>query len=170
VRGTIRQADTFTSDDERRLFLWGADVFDTSHLRLQWRAKDVHFFWEVDERSASHVGVLKHVVRVGGQPITVGGLGGVVTRPEAQRQGVARLLMQHAAEYMGRCWGVEAGLLFCLPRMIAYYERLGWQVVTDDVLIKQPAGKVTSPVPVMVLPFGGRVWPAGEVDLDSLPW
>ena len=74
VTGRIRQADTFTADEERRLFLWGADVFDTSHLRRQWRAKDVHFFWDVDDRPVNHVGVLKHVVRVNGLPVTVGGL------------------------------------------------------------------------------------------------
>ena len=65
---------------------------------------------------------------------------------------------------------VEAGLLFCLPRMLRYYESLAWQVLESSVVIEQPSGKIASPLRVMVLPFGGMNWPPGLVELQSFPW
>jgi Acetyltransferase (GNAT) domain len=68
-------------------------------------------------------------------------VGGVVTVPEAQKKGLARRLMQHTAEFFEREWKVDAGLLFCLPKLTAYYEALGWQEVESPVLIEQPSDK-----------------------------
>ena len=107
-----------------------------------------------DGEPVSHVGVLKHVV-VSGEPATVGEVGGVVTVPEAQKKGFARQLMRHAAKFLEQDWEVDAGLLFCLPKLLAYYEALGWQGVETSVLIEQPNGKIVSPLRVMVLPLGG---------------
>ncbi len=112
--------------------------------------------------------MLKQVVNVDGKSITVGGIGGVVTVPDAQKKGLARQLMQHAAEVLKSEWKVD-GLLFCLPRMVAYYEGLGWQRLDGDVLIEQPNGTTAAPMPVMVLPLG-KSWSARLVKLDSLPW
>lgn len=77
--------------------------------------------------------------------------------------------MQHATRLLKE-WSVDAGLLFCLKRMVPYYEAQGWRVVDQPVLIDQPAGEITSPLEVMVLKFGGRPWPDGKVKLNSLPW
>ena len=67
-------------------------------------------------------------------------------------------------------WEVDAGLLFCLPRMVAFYESLGWQKVEEKVLVEQPeAGTIESPMGIMVLPFGDD-WQSGTVELKSLPW
>ena len=76
----------------------------------------------------SHVGVLRHAVSVAGRPVTVGGVGGVVTLPEAQKKGYAGRLMRRAAEFFARGAAVQAGFLFCLPHMVDYYEKLGWPV------------------------------------------
>jgi len=100
----------------------------------------------------------------------VAGVGGVVTVPEAQGRGHAQRGMRHAAEFFCREWGVEFGLLFCRDALIPFYERLGWQLVAAPVEIEQPDGPVTSAMNVMVLPCGGRVWPAGDVRLQSFPW
>jgi integrase len=48
------------------------------------------------------------------------GVGGVVTVPGAQKKGLARRLMQHTAEFFEREWKVDAGLLFCFPKLTAY--------------------------------------------------
>jgi hypothetical protein len=50
--------------------------------------------------------------------------------------------MQHTAEFFEREWKVDAGLLFCLPKLTAYYEALGWQEVESPVLIEQPSGRL----------------------------
>jgi len=165
----IRQAEFLTDVEKQQLFGWGDDIFGASSLNLHWRPKDAHFLLYVDGTAVSHVGVLKHVVSVDGEPVIVGGVGGVVTVPEEQKRGHARELMQHATRLLKE-WRVDAGLLFCLKRIVPYYELQGWRVVEQPVLIKQPAGEITSPLEVMVLTFGGRLWPDGKVKLNSLPW
>ena len=166
----IRQNEALTDEDKQRLFGWGENIFGVAPLKLSWRPKDLHFLLYSDGKLVSHVGILKHVVSVNGEPATVGGVGGVVTIPEAQKKGFARRLMQHSAEFFERAWKVDAGLLFCLPKIVAYYEALGWQSVESPVLIEQPNGKIASPLRVMVLPFGERRWSSGNVELQSLPW
>lgn len=166
----IRQSNTISDEERERLFNWGEDIFGVSSYTLSLRQKDLHFFMDVDNQPVSHVSLLRHEVSVGGRPVMVAGLGGVVTRPEAQGKGYARRLIEHAAEFYSREWKVEAGLLFCIPRMVSYYESLGWQRIEGTVLVEQPSGQIETPLPVMVRPCQGRLWPAGEVELRSQPW
>lgn len=166
----IRQVETFSATERARLFGWGNNIFGTAGLGLSWQHKDSHFILDSEGEPVSHVGILKHEVSVGGQPVLVGGVGGVVTVPAAQGRGYAGRLMRHAARFFAEEWRVEAGLLFCLPRMVPYYEALGWKIVEDIVLVEQPAGRIAAPLPVMTLFCGGRAWPTGEVELRSLPW
>lgn len=166
----IRQSDTITDEERERLFNWGENIFGIEAHALSWRGKDLHFFMDVDGEPLSHASLLKHEIQVGGRAVMVAGLGGVVTRPEAQGRGYARRLVEHAAEFFAREWKVEAGLLFCLPRMVSYYAALGWQSIKEPVLIEQPSGQIEAPLPAMVLPCEGHEWPAGRVELRSLPW
>lgn len=166
----IRHTETLTDEERRRLFGWGEDPFDTAQLNLSWRPKDLHLVLLSEGNLVCHAGLLKHGILVDGEPTIVGGVGSVVTVPEAQKRGFARRLMQYTASFLEREWKVEAGLLFCLPKMVAYYEALGWRRVESPVLIERPDGKRASPVPVMVLPFGGKAWPPGSIELQSLPW
>lgn len=159
-------------EDKRLLFEWGQNIFGVEDALLQWRPKDTHFILEVGGRPASHVGVLKHTVSAGGFPVVVGGVGGVVTVPEMQGRGLARRGMRHAAAFMREELGVEFGLLFCLDRLVGFYESLGWRLVPERVEIEQSSGPIPAPFNMMVLPCGAgeREWPAGEVKLNSLPW
>lgn len=166
----LRQADVLTDEELKRLFGWGEDIFGTANSDLKWRPKDVHFLIYEDGKPASHASILRHEIAVGGKPLMVAGLGGVVTHPEAQGKGYARRLVRHASEFFEREWEVEAGLLFCLKRMVTYYGALGWQLLPEKVIIDQPSGKIVSPLEVMVLPCRGQSWPNGEVELKSLPW
>lgn len=166
----IRQSEALTDEESQRLFGWGENIFGVAAHQLRWRPKDLHFVLYSDGQPVSHAGILRRVVRVNGDPVTVGGVGGVVTVPEAQRRGFAGRLMKHAARFIELEWKVDAGLLFCLPPMVAYYEALGWQILDSEVLIEQPSGRVGMPMQVMVLPLGGRSWPPGTVELQSLPW
>jgi GNAT superfamily N-acetyltransferase len=166
----IRQTEALTDEENKRLFGWDENIFGITAHELSWRPKDLHFVLYSDGKPVSHTGLLKHEVSVNGEPVTVGGVGGVVTVPEAQKRGFAGRLMKHAAKFLEREWKVDAGLLFCLPKMVAYYEALGWQSLESEVLIEQPNGKIAAPLPVMVLPLGERSWPFGTVELRSLPW
>jgi GNAT superfamily N-acetyltransferase len=166
----IKRTDFLSEAECRHLFEWGEDIFGANDLNLTWRFKTAHFLLFEDDRLVSHVGVLQHAVSVGDETVTVGGVGGVVTRPEAQGKGHAKTLMGRVADCFTREWAVAAGLLFCLPRMVPFYRSLGWEKIEDPVLIEQPDGSVESPMGIMILPCRENCWPGGKVNLNSLPW
>jgi GNAT superfamily N-acetyltransferase len=166
----IRVAGSLTEEERQALFFWGENIFGSEDLRYKWRGKELHFLLEDGGRPVGHVGLLRHTVSAGGRAVRVAGVGGVVTRPEAQGHGLAQRGMRHAAEFFCHEWGVEFGFLFCRDALVAFYERLGWQVVPDPVEIEQPGGPVVCSMNVMVLPCGGRRWPEGPVVLHSFPW
>ena len=165
----IRESDTLTDRESQQLFAWGEDIFETAHLGLTWRPKDLHFFLYVDNHLASHAALLKHVITVDGQPATVAGLGGVVTLPWAQRQGLARALVTHAMR-VTRDWNVDGGLLFCISKRVPYYAGMGWDLVNAPVLVEQPAGTILAPVHAMVMPYTDRLRSISRIDLNSPPW
>ena len=169
VNKTIRQADSLSEAETQQLYGWGDDIFGADAFNLRWRPKDLHFLLEIDGIPVSHVGILKHDVLVAGEPMKVGGVGGVVTLPAWQRHGYARELMQHTVDFLSR-WEIDAGFLFCMPWRVAFYESQGWQVVHQPVTVEQPNGEILSPLGVMVIPTGKFVWPEGEIHLNSFPW
>jgi predicted N-acetyltransferase YhbS len=166
----IRFAEALTAEEREALFGWGENIFGVEDANYRWRPKDYHFITEEDGRPLSHVGVVKTNVRAGGREVTVGGVGGVVTRPEAQGRRLVHAAMREAARYMCAEMGVEFGMLFCLPRLAPFYERQGWRLVEEEVEIDQPDGPVVWPFRVMILPCGEREWPAGRIEVGGLPW
>jgi aminoglycoside 2'-N-acetyltransferase I len=170
VKVEIRLEDHISDEERHILFEWGQNIFGAEDLALRWRPKDWHFFLDVDGRPVNHVGLLKHTIGVGGRPVVVGGVGGVVTVPEAQGKGFAQSTMRRAASFMCDEWGVEFGFLFCRDQLVAFYERLGWQLVREPVEIQQDESNIISPFNTMVLACGGRTWPGGAINLDSRPW
>jgi aminoglycoside 2'-N-acetyltransferase I len=167
----VRLTDRLSDEERRELFEWGEDIFGLRTFKIQWRPKDLHFVVEASGRPVAHVGVLRHTVRVGGRAVTVGGVGGVVTRGDTQGRGYARLAMGRACSFLREEMGVEFGFLFCRDPLVPFYEKLGWQLLRAPVMVEQgDEGPRRMPLNAMVLPFGGRAWPEGEVSLDSLPW
>ncbi len=166
----IRFAETLTDGEREALFGWGKDIFGIEDADYRWRPKETHFITEEGERAISHVGLIKTKVRAGGREVAVCGVGGVVTVPEAQGRQLVHAAMREAARYMCAEPDVEFGMLFCMPRLAPFYERQGWRLVEDEVVIEQPSGDVVWPYHVMVLPCGGREWPGGRIEVGGLPW
>jgi len=166
----IRFSETLTEDERQALFGWGENIFGIEDAGYRWRPKAFHFITEEDGRALSHVGVIKTAVTVGGREVTVGGVGGVVTRPEAQGRSLVHAAMRRASEFICHELGAEFGLLFCLPRLVPFYELQGWRLVEDEVEIAQPEGQLVWPYHVMVQPCGDRAWPAGRIEVGDLPW
>lgn len=161
----------YLPDAERQaLFGWGEDIFGLSDLDLHWRSKDWHFVLYEDGVPRANASVLRHEILLDGRPTVVGGLGSVVTVPEAQRRGLAKVVVGRATEFLQNDLKTDFGLLFCLPRRAPLYRSLGWEVVEQGVLIYQLGGKIPSPLPVMVRRFTDERWPMATVDLQSLPW
>ena len=166
----IRQKESLTDGEKQQLFGWGENIFGVDALNLAWRLKDFHFLLYEDNKLVSHVGILKHFLSADGRSLTIGGISAVVTLMEARKKGYASLLLSHAARFLESEWNVDVGLLFCLPHMVSYYERLGWQLIEHHVIIDQPTGQIICPLQVMILPFIESIWPDGVVELRSLPW
>jgi predicted N-acetyltransferase YhbS len=166
----IRFAESLTDGERQSLFGWAENIFGEEDAKYRWREKDYHFITEEGGRALSHVGLLKTTVKAGGREVAVGGVGGVATRPEAQGRHYVHAAMKRAAEFLCAELGVEFGMLFCLPRLVPFYARQGWQLIEEEVEFEQPAGKVVSPFRVMILPCGERAWPAGKVEVAGFPW
>jgi GNAT superfamily N-acetyltransferase len=146
------------------------DPFGVAHLGLQWRPKDLHFLVEIEQEPVSHVGLLRHAVRSSQKRIQIAGFGGVVTVPHAQRRGYASTLIERATRFVFDEWQVDAALLFCLPGLLSFYERLGWLALEHSVLIDQPDGPRSAPLSVMVYPADRCRWFNAPLELESAPW
>ncbi|MGW2046571.1 GNAT family N-acetyltransferase [Streptomyces sp. NPDC001858] len=136
---------------------------------LVWRGKDLHFGVRQDGRLVAHAGLIEAVVSVGGRSLPVVGLGGVVVAPGLRGSGLARLVVTAAMDH-ARGTDAELGLLFCWPRLIPLYERLGWRALDGEIEAEQPDGPVTMPLRHMWTPLTEDAhWPAGPARLLSLP-
>jgi len=167
----IRQVTVLTESERQRLFGWGADIFGVEHLQLSWRPnRDWRFILLVDNQPVSHVSVLKHSILVAEQALTVGGVGGVVTIPHAQGRGYAQALLERVEQFLCSELQVDFGLLFCRDQLMRFYEQRGWQPISNLVRVDQPAGQIEAPLHVMVYPCHRNAFPAGTVELNSLPW
>lgn len=166
----IQLLQTLPEAERQALFGWGEDVFDLRSYDLQWRLKDWHFVLYENGAPRAHASALRHEIALDGRPMVIGGLGLVITVPEARGRGFARQVIGRATEFLRKDLGASFGLLFCLPRLVPFYQSQGWQVVEPGMLIDQPRGKIRAPVQVMILSFGDQSWPAEQVDLGSLPW
>ena len=166
----IRFAEVLTDGEREALFGWGENIFGIEDAGYRWRPKLYHFITEEGGRPLSHVGVLKTTVRAGGREVTVGGVGAVVTVPEAQGRHLVHDAMRQAAAFICHELGAEFGMLFCLPRLAPFYARQGWRLVEAEVEIEQPDGDIPWPYHIMVLPCGERPWPEGRVEVGGLPW
>ena len=169
----IRVVEQLSPEETRRLFGWGENIFETAHLNLTYRAKDSRdrrFVLYEAQVPVSHAGVLRHHAHANGRRALIGGIGGVVTVPEAQGRGYAGQLLLHAAAYLRDEWKVDFGLLFCIDRRIGFYQRLGWSEVSGEVLIDQPDGKVPCPFHVMTLAFKPEFSRIESLDLGSPTW
>lgn len=169
----IRLTQELTPAEYQQLFEWGEDIFGAQVESIQWRSEEWHGIVYLDGQPVSHVGLLKQDITVGDRPVTVGGVGGVVTVPAVQKQGYAGRALAFAADVLYSKLQVDFGLLFCAERLIPFYVQHGWQFVTNQVMFDQPGRreKVVSPLMrAMVLPCRQSDWPDGTMDLKSLPW
>lgn len=119
----VRIVQGLTTEQRDILLGWSDDVFGTKHLEWHGRKKDWSVLGFVDGHLVSHVGVLKDEVHVAGEPVWVGGIGAVITIPSAQHNGYAHALLQHSVAFIRDELDMQFGLLFCLPRLISFYER-----------------------------------------------
>ena len=136
---------------------------------VAWAHADRRVFARLDGRDVCHVGLYFRRAKHAGSAISIGGVGGVMTLPEARGRGCASAAMRRA-ELALQEQGCDFGLLFCEPHNVRFYEKLGWSMFGGEVICEQGGRTVTFDIMhAMVLPW--RRAPRGAaIDLCGLPW
>ena len=161
------RAEGDLTEEERRGLSW---PWDAPERDFEWSVPDWRVLVWADGQVVSQLAIVERVGRVAGQPVKLGGVGGVIARPAWRGRGFTSAALRRAAAFMCQELGVEFGLLLCEEDVAAFYERLGWQAVEGPLTFDQPGGQATWPAAVMVLPCGEQAWPSGVIDLCGLPW
>ena len=116
-----------------------------------------------------HAGLYARNALWNDRAVTIGGIGGVVTRPDKRGSGLATAAMTTAVECHAR-EDKDFAVLFCEPHNFAFYRNLGWHPFEGDVFAEQPQGCVrfelmgTFVYDLKLAPRGGTI------DLRGLPW
>lgn len=137
---------------------------------LEWSWGYWKVLGRVDGKLVCLVEIIDRTCRVAGQPVRVGGVGGVATHPDHRRKGYASAAMQIAKDFMRDNLGMDYAMLYCSDHRVALYNRLGYEVIHDPVYFDQPGGKMRNLENTMALSITGKPWPQGEVDMGGLPW
>ncbi|MGD9402326.1 MAG: GNAT family N-acetyltransferase [bacterium] len=116
------------------------------------------------------VGIVKRVVSVADEIVVVGGVGGVVTRPDYRKHGYASKLMRCARRFMRDELPADFGMLLCREELEPFYRHLGWRVVPGPTGYAQPGGSMAAKGLTMVIELGKSKWPEGPIDLCGFPW
>nr|WP_018466061.1 GNAT family N-acetyltransferase [Calidithermus timidus] len=123
----------------------------------------------VEGKLVSVLEIVRRRGSVDGDSVALGLLGGVITAPRWRGRGYGSLLLEHAAGFICDELGCDFGFLMCGEALVAFYGRLGWQLVPNAYVYDQPAGKVEGRLRPMVFPCRGQGFPQGRVDLEGLP-
>ena len=116
-----------------------------------------------------HVAIVIRNATWDDQAVIIGGIGGVATRDDCRRRGVARAAVAKGLEEI-RAHNADFALLFCEPRHAPLYQKLGWQAFEGHVLVMQPRGQVRFDVTDPYV-FDLKTAPrTGVLDLCGLPW
>lgn len=167
----VRLQSGLSACQRRRLFGWGDDIFGGAHLQLAWGGNiDTHFLGYRHFRLCGHVGLTAAPLLVDQTPIATGGVGAVVTRPTVQGRGVARDLLVAIDQAHRNTPQFDHLTLFCLDHLVGYYQSLGYRLIQDQVLIKQPQGMIKCPMNMLYRSLGREDWPLGTVRVNQLPW
>lgn len=93
-----------------------------------------------------------------------------MTLPAKQGQGLGSQAMREAAKRFEQL-NVAYALLFCQPRLVPFYSRLGWKTFEGQLFVEQPQGKIEfSANGAMVLDVHEQAPLGGILDLNGLPW
>jgi GNAT superfamily N-acetyltransferase len=144
---------------------WPGQTLDWSRAEMGVRVVDPSG-WLV-----SYVGVLTREGILDGEPVVIGGIGGVKTHPDARGLGYAALGMRRASEWFHEQPRVDFGLLVCEPGLLGYYSNLGWVPFNGTLLTTQGERTVEFTFNrVMTQPIKSPAPESGVIDLQGPPW
>jgi GNAT superfamily N-acetyltransferase len=149
---------------------WLIETFINENDTTVWSSVDWHILLWIGNQLVSHAEIVEREISVRGEKISVGGIGGVVTRPQWRHRGLASTAMEVAQSYFCGELNLDFGLLMCDENVVSFYEKLGWKVVKGPLVYQQPTGKFEFDDIVMTYRCGGKMWPDGHIDIQGPPW
>lgn len=147
------------------------DPFGSTGSELQWQPKDFHVVLrDSDRRLVAAAGWLIADVEVAGEVIPVVGIGGVIVSLPHRGLGLGRRVIGAALERVERL-GPEFAMLFCQPDRVGLYQRRGFVLIEEPVVVEQAEGPVEVPLEVMWRPLReGCTFPKGQVRVLGPPF
>jgi predicted N-acetyltransferase YhbS len=137
---------------------------------LTFRPKDHHVVARDDDgRLAAAVGATVGSVTVGGEKFDVVGLGALIIRCDARERGLTQPLFDAVLDLALRL-GPDRAMLFCQPTLAPLYARRKYEILHAVVTVAQPGGKLVMPLATMWRALRSTTWPAGDVEVDGLPF
>ncbi len=101
--------------------------------QASWPEISTPFIHYINSQLVAHLGVLKYHLMIDGKPLNVAGIHGVCVKPTFRRQGIFKMLMREALDYINHHY--DGSLLFTDEPH--YYEPFGFRVVEEnDFLIE----------------------------------
>jgi len=164
------QAQSLSPAEREILMAQGSDLPGMEPLDLVWRPKERQLTLYDGEQPISSCGLLHLSISVNEELWQVGGIGGVITAPAQRGRGFGKQVVAEAIRILEQQWHQDAIMLFCRQQLVPFYTQFDFRCLDAPVTILQPAGPTPCPVPVMVRECGERPWPAGPINIDSLPW
>jgi len=118
-----------------------------------------------------HVGALLRAAIMDGRAVRVGGVGEVMTAPDARRLGYATAVRPVMCRHLIEVQHVSFLMLFCAPALRGFYARLGWRPFAGKLFIGQRGSSMEFHLDAPMVQDGGQtVPPAGILDLSGPPW
>jgi predicted acetyltransferase len=117
----------------------------------------------------AHVGIQTRAGLWDRRPVRIGGIGGVATRADERRKGLASRALDIALKELDAA-AIHFALLFAEPHNFAFYERRDWRRFNGDVFIEQPRGRIKHDVVTAFVRDGLLAPRGGVIDLLGRPW
>jgi predicted N-acetyltransferase YhbS len=87
-----------------------------------------------------HVAIVTRTIRWGDQSMRMAGIQSLAVDVSMRKSGVSQELMTQCMDESKRR-GYELGLLFCLPKLEAFYSRLGWSKIISPIMVRNEQGQ-----------------------------
>ena len=138
---------------------------------LEWADATVRAMAWHEGRMVGHVGALIRAAVMDGRAVKIGGVGEVMTAPDARRRGYAKSALTAMCRHLIEAQRVSFLMLFCAPALYGFYGRLGWRSFTGKLLIGQRGDSIEFPLDPPLVQDGRETVPAaGTLDLRGPPW
>ena len=129
---------------------------------------------EKDGPVVGHFAAVLRDVLVGDKktPVSVAGVQGVFVRQAHRGTELSDRLMARTLEEAGQ-QNLDAGLLFCIPKLEALYGRMGWHKIDAEASLIGESGErelLSDKDISMVYPLRLKEFPSGDIDLNGNVW